>query len=158
MKGDKRSIFLTFIILFSFWILLSGIFEGMDLLLGMICSIIVALVSHDLWHIKSVPLRKIFRFIAYIPWLAYKIILANLDVAYRVLHPKMPIDPRIIEFKTEFDGDLALTTLANSITLTPGTITVDIKDGVYSVHALTTKAADELLEGKMQRKVAHIGS
>lgn len=146
--------------MFMFWILLSGFFDKMHLSLGIICSAIVAFFSHDLLigSVVSVnkALKKAVNFIIYIPWIIYQIVLANIDVAYRVLHPKMPIDPKIITFKTKLISDLSLTTLANSITLTPGTITVDIKDGVYYVHAVATKPADDLLSGEMENRVANV--
>jgi multicomponent Na+:H+ antiporter subunit E len=93
---------------------------------------------------------------AYLPWLFYQIVMANLHVAKMVLHPKMPIEPRVIDFKTKLESNLALTTLGNSITLTPGTITVDIRDGKYFVHALTDKVAEDLLSGEMENRVASI--
>ena len=104
-------------------------------------------------------LRKTLRLLLYIPWELWQIVLANFDVAYRVLHPKMPIDPRIIEFDTTLRSDFALTTLANSITLTPGTITIDVEPerGRFLVHAIASKAADALLvDQTMQKKVAHV--
>ena len=72
------------------------------------------------------------------------------------LHPRMPIDPSIIQFETKLSSDIALSTLANSITLTPGTITIDIRDGKYFVHALTRVVADDLLSGEMENRVAYI--
>lgn len=146
--------------MFMFWILLSGFFDKMHLSLGIICSAIIAFFSHDLLipSVESVnmALKKAVNFIRYIPWIIYQIVLANIDVAYRILHPKMPIDPKIITFKTKLRSDLSLTTLANSITLTPGTITVDIKDGIYYVHAVATKPADDLLSGEMENRVANV--
>jgi multicomponent Na+:H+ antiporter subunit E len=68
----------------------------------------------------------------------------------------MPINPGIVEFKTKLKSGLAMTTLANSITLTPGTITIDIRDGKYYVHALTKKVTDDLLSGEMENRVASI--
>ena len=92
----------------------------------------------------------------YLPWLFYQIVLANLHVAKMVLHPKMPIAPRIIEFRTKLEKDLAITTLGNSITLTPGTITVDIRDDTFIVHALTQKVTDDIMSGEMEKRVAAI--
>jgi multicomponent Na+:H+ antiporter subunit E len=68
----------------------------------------------------------------------------------------MPIDPKIIRYKTKLKNDIALVTFANSITLTPGTITADISNGEYIVHALSRKVADDLMTGEMEDKVAHI--
>jgi len=96
------------------------------------------------------------RFIAYIPWLIQQIVLSNIHVASLVLRRRMPIDPQIVKFKTKLETDISFVTLANSITLTPGTITMDIKDGVFYVHALSRKVAEELNAGDMEDRVAHI--
>jgi multicomponent Na+:H+ antiporter subunit E len=97
-----------------------------------------------------------FRFIRYVPWLLKQIFLANLHVASLVLNPRMPIDPRIVTFKTKLETDISNVTLGNSITLTTGTIKMDIRDGVFYVHALSQKVADELNAGEMEDRVAHI--
>jgi multicomponent Na+:H+ antiporter subunit E len=96
------------------------------------------------------------RFIAYIPWLLYQIVSSNIHVALIALSKKNPIDPRIIRFKTKLESDISWVTLANSITLTPGTITMDIKDGEFFVHALDKKVADDLHAGEMEDRVAHV--
>ena len=149
----------TAIILFVFWTLLSGKFDAFHLTLGVICSIIVAYFFHDLLfaNVRAGDIvTVIWRFILYIPWLLYQILLSNIHVASLVLKPKMPIDPHVIKFKTKLETDISLVALANSITLTPGTITMDIKDGVFYVHALSQKVADDLNTGEMEDKVAHI--
>ena len=64
------------------------------------------------------------RFLLYLPWLAYQILASNIYVAYLVLHPRMPIDPSLVEFETSLQSERALVLLAQSITLTPGTVTV----------------------------------
>jgi multicomponent Na+:H+ antiporter subunit E len=86
----------------------------------------------------------------------YQIYLANVHVVYLVWSPRMPIEPKIIRFKTKWQGDLVLVTMANSITLTPGTITLDIREGEFYVHALSRKVADDLLGGEMQARVGRI--
>jgi multicomponent Na+:H+ antiporter subunit E len=74
-----------------------------------------------------------------------------------VLDPKLPISPQIIKFKSDLPHDVALTTLANSITLTPGTLTVDIDENkTYYIHCLTKKHGDQLLKGDMQARVAAV--
>lgn len=160
-SGKGFGILVTFCAMFLFWLLLSGIFDAFHITAGIICSAIVALISHDLL-VKGKGekmLSKSFRFFIYIWWELWQIVLANFDVAYRVLHPKMPIDPRIIEFDTSLRSDLALVTLANSITLTPGTITILVEPerGKFWVHAIAKKPADALLVDKtMQKKVADV--
>ncbi len=158
-EGKGFGILVTFCVLLLFWLLLSGIFDAFHVIAGIICSAIIALISHDLL-VKGKGekmLSKSFRFVIYLGWELWQIVLANFDVAYRVLHPKMPMDPQIIEFDTSLRSDFALVTLANSITLTPGTITIDIKDGEFLVHAIAKKPADALLVNKtMQNKVADV--
>ena len=164
----KRSTVAVFIVMFAFWVLLSacikplqGHYDHIRIVVGMICAAIATSVSRDLLITgkEDMTLRKTLRLLLYIPWELWQIVLANFDVAYRVLHPKMPIDPRIIEFDTTLRSDFALTTLANSITLTPGTITIDVEPerGRFLVHAIASKAADALLvDQTMQKKVAHV--
>ncbi len=158
-KFNGSAFLATFIILLALWLVLSGQFDSFHITLGLICCALVSYFSHDLlfpvfqWG-KSFTV--FFRFMSYLPWLFYQILLANLHVARMVLHPRMPINPTIVEFKTKLRSGLALTTLANSITLTPGTITIDIRDGKYYVHALTKKVTDDLLSGEMENRVASI--
>ena len=149
----------TFVILFGFWTVLSGIFDLFHLTLGVICSLIISILTHDLLfanvRVGDIKLT-IIRFIRYLPWLIYQIFVSNFYVAYLVLSPKMPISPQIIRFKTKLESDISWVVLANSITLTPGTITIDIKDGEFYVHALAKKVADDLNTGEMEDRVAHI--
>jgi len=160
-EGKWFGILLTFSIMALFWILLSGIFDAFHLISGLICCTIVAFLSHDLL-VKGRSQKKLLkslRLILYIPWELWQIVLANIDVAYRVLHPEMPIDPRIIEFETSLRGEFSQVTLANSITLTPGTITISVEPelGRFKVHAIAKEPADALLVDKtMQNKVAYV--
>ncbi len=158
-KSGLENFIATFFMLFIFWVLLSGKFDLFHLTIGFICSIVVAQLTHDLLF-ANVRVGEIWvivwRFIAYIPWLTGQIIQANIYVAYLALSPKMPIDPQILRFRTKLESDISWVTLANSITLTPGTITMDIKNGEFFVHALDRKVADDLHAGDMEDRVAHI--
>jgi multicomponent Na+:H+ antiporter subunit E len=145
-KLEFLNVIATFLILFGFWVLLSGKYDFFHL-------------THDLLfaNARVGDVRVIFqRFIAYIPWLLYQIVSSNIHVALVALSKKKPIDPRIIRFKTKLESDISWVTLANSITLTPGTITMDIKDGEFFVHALDKKVADDLHAGEMEDRVAHV--
>ena len=155
---NTKNFIITYLIMFAFWILLSGHFDTFHLGAGVVCSGIVAYASHDLLFTDTGNhrLTKVLRFIAYLPWLIYQIVIANIDVAKRALSPSMPIDPRVVTFRTILKSEVARTTLANSITLTPGTVTIDIVDDVFYVHAIAKEPADDLLEGTMERKVAHV--
>jgi multicomponent Na+:H+ antiporter subunit E len=160
-SGKVFGIAVTFCAMFLFWLLLSGMLDALHVGAGLICSLIVALISHDLLVTGEGEKRlvKAFRFFIYLWWELWQIILANFDVTYRVLHPKMPIDPVIIEFETPLRSDFALVTLANSITLTPGTITINVDPakGKFQVHAIAQAPADALTVDKtMQSKVAKV--
>ena len=158
----KKKIFsflLTFFIMLVVWVLLSGKLDAFHLSLGIISSAIVAYFSGDLIfdspRIKGLPVAWM-RFVRYIPWLLYQIFLANLHILYLTFHPKMHdlIDPKIINFQSKLQSDLSLVTFAQSITLTPGTITVDVSaDGEFNVHAIDEKSS-KALPGEMESRIA----
>lgn len=158
-KSFGIAFFLTFIILLGVWILLSGLFDAFHLSLGVISCLMVAYFSGDLLFSSPDLKRLAFlfpRFMKYVPWLLYQVFLANLQVLYLAFHPKMMahIDPRIIEFRSGLRSDMALVTFANSITLTPGTITVSASIyGDFRVHAIAGPFADTL-PGEMEARVA----
>ena len=154
------SFLITFILMFSSWIVLSGKFDPLLLWLGGISSFFVAYYFYDLLFPAIDPgyIKVFFRFIRYTPWLIWEIIKANFHLLYLAFHPRMKelIDPHIITFKTNLKSDIAIATLANSITLTPGTITVTAdSDGVFRVHAIDRKSAQGL-PGTMLKKVAKV--
>lgn len=148
----------VFLLLMAFWVPFSGMFDAFHLSLGVLCCAFTAIVFHKLlFQDFSRPgkLKKTVRFIAYLPWLIWQIVLSNFHVVHMVLSPGK-IDPRIVRVKSNLKSDLSVVTLANSITLTPGTITMDVIDGEYYVHALSKKTADDLSTGDMEKRVAHV--
>jgi len=151
----------SFLILFILWIVFSGRFDAFHLTLGLISSAIVTAFSGELMFASPRPrgvLTLWLRLCAYIPWLIYQIFIANLHVMYLVFHPKMMeiINPQIIEFESRLKGDYARTTFANSITLTPGTITVDVSVlGRFSVHCIDDRSG-QALPGEMEVKIANV--
>jgi len=160
-KKSRIPFLLTFIIAFATWIVLSGRFDLFHLALGVICCLIVAFFSGDLMlsttRKKGLPAQWL-RFMLYLPWLLYQVFLANIHVMYLVFHPKMMdlIDPRIIRFKSRLNLEMSHLIFANSITLTPGTITVFVSIyGDYAVHAIDEKSGQSL-PGEMEKKVARI--
>jgi len=150
---------LTFIIMCGTWVLLSGKFDAFHLSLGVISCALVAYLSSDFLFSSPRPrgvLSQWVRFATYIPWLMVEITKANLHVMKLVLHPRGMdmIDPRIVKFRSKLKSDLALVTFANSITLTPGTITVSVSlDGDFKVHAID-KASGDPLPGEMEQRIA----
>jgi len=160
-KKFGASFFVTFIILFVIWLLLSGKFDLFHICLGIISCALVSFFSSDLLFpslkLKGLPIIWL-RFIKYIPWLLYQIFLANIHVLYLTFHPRMMelIDPRIIKFKSKLKSDMSLVTFANSITLTPGTITVYVSiDGNFKVHAID-KASGDPLPGEMEEQIGKV--
>lgn len=154
------SFVLTTLLMFFFWIVLSGEFTPLLLGSGIVASLFVAYLSHDLLIGRvdiGKMLRDLLRFTQYLPWLLWQILLANVDLVYRTLHPRMPIDPGIITFKNECRTELGMVTLANSITLTPGTVTIDVTDNEFIVHAIARGPAEELMAGEMLARVKRIG-
>ncbi|MBN2610161.1 MAG: Na+/H+ antiporter subunit E [Bacteroidales bacterium] len=131
-----------FVILMVIWMTLTLSFEKQELFTGIIVSFILSLTLYSTFQIIGFPkvtVKKIIFLCIYIIILFKEIIIANLDVAYRVIHPKMPIKPGIIIIKTELKQDLAKMILANSITLTPGTFTLDIDDDKLLIHWINVK-------------------
>jgi multicomponent Na+:H+ antiporter subunit E len=150
----------TFLIMFGFWVLLSGKFDLFHLTLGVLSSALVSFMSADLFMYNSQSHGRLatgFRFLLYLPWLFYQIVLSTLHVTFLALHPKMKdlIDPTIVTFKTKLQTDIAKVALANSITLTPGTITIRVEDQVFYVHAISRKAAAGL-PGEMEDRLAKV--
>ena len=160
LKKTKVFPFLaTFTALFGLWIVLSGKFDALHVILGLLSCALVAYISSDLLFPEGKPeglALSVWRFLKYVPWLLYQIWLANLHVLYLTFHPRMIelIDPQIIRFQSKLSKDLSLVTFANSITLTPGTITVSVSvGGDFKVHAID-KISAEALPGEMEERVA----
>jgi multicomponent Na+:H+ antiporter subunit E len=150
----------TFIIMLGFWVLLSGKFDLFHLTLGVISAALVSWSSAHLLFREKIGnnrLAKTGRFLLYLPWLLKEIFKSTLQVTRLALHPKMRdrINPRLVSFKTRLQSTAARVTLANSITLTPGTITIRIEGDVFLVHALTADLAADM-PGEMEERIARI--
>ena len=146
----------TWLLLAALWIVLSGYFDAVHLIFGFCSVTLVSLISHR--HLTGDGdvrrgVGRMVRLVLYLPWLLWQIVIANVDVMLRILGFR-DIDPRVIRYRPELSSDFGRVTLANSITLTPGTVTVLLEDGEYVVHALSREAADAVLEGSMARKAA----
>lgn len=144
------------------WLVLSGKFDFFHLTLGVLSSAIVAVASGDmLFSARNAPKHlpgQWVRFIVYVPWLLYQIFRANLHMMRLVFHPRMMdlINPQMVKFNSRLDSEMARFILANSITLTPGTITVYVSlYGAYTVHAIDDASAQGL-PGEMETMVAKI--
>ena len=147
------------------WLMLSGRLELKFLLYGVGTALIGAYLCMSLSYVTSPRTGKkyfifgapVFKMLGYFFWLMWQLILANIDVAKAIVSPEIIMEPKICRFQVDMDNPAALTILANSITLTPGTVTMNTTpDGYYEVHALTVGAAEGLLDGGMQKKVAQL--
>ena len=153
------------VVMFAFWFLLSGKVDFKFLLYGALTAIISAWICVPLLLLpNAVGTKKYFifdvnlgKYALYWLWLLKEVVNANIDVVKATVKSEMVINPRVIAFRIKYDNPMAHTTLANSITLTPGTVTLNVtEDGLYEIHALTDGAAEGLLGGGMQQKVADL--
>ncbi len=149
-----RHVSLT-IALSAFWLLLSGYFTPFLLAAGL--GSVLAIVwftdrRMKVLDLEGHPTHLTGRALTYWPWLLWEIAKSGWDVTKRILHPDLPISPRLIRVPTSQTTDVGRVIYANSITLTPGTISLELSDGEILVHALTREGAEGLAAGDMDRR------
>jgi len=143
MRLFKNAFFL-FVFLMIFWLLLTGL-EIQELAAGLIVSLLITLFlakKITVFEDVKIAFRSLYYGLAYIFVFLFELVRSNFDVAFRVLHPKLPINPGIVKVKTKLRSKLGRIILANSITLTPGTLTVEIKDDFFYIHWIDVTAKD----------------
>ena len=145
---------LSFLFLFSFWWLLSGQTAPILLGTGVLVCALVALLSTRMGLVdeESHPMSFLPKLVTYVPWLAMQVIQSNWDVIKCVWAPTIKVQPRFIRIPCDLKTEFGRVTYANSITLTPGTVTVEA-DETFLIHALHQEAADSLASGDMERRV-----
>ena len=152
------------IFLFVLWLMLSGRTEarfffmgaGFSLLTAYICAPFLIVKNEKTGQEYFLPRVNILKLCAYFIWLLKEIFFSGLEVT-RMVFKRSDIQPRIVYFRMDYENPAAAALLATSITLTPGTITLDISDsGVYEVYALNARCAEELLKGAMQNRVKRL--
>lgn len=145
MKTISKWLYTT-IIFFILWMVLTGTLRWDELATGAIVSVILAIFTFHIFTTEGLanlsPKKVICGIIYFFPYLIWQMIKANFDVAYRVIHPKRPIKPGIVKVKTKMKSNLAKTIVANSITLTPGTFTLDVKDDEMYIHWIDVKTTN----------------
>lgn len=141
--------------LFAFWLALSGHYTATFIVIGAICSVLIVLFSLRMSIVdeEGHPIHLAIRALTYWPWLIKEIAKSAWDVTRIILDPKLPISPTMTKVKAQQKTGLGVSIFANSITLTPGTIAVDVEGGEILVHALSKAGADDLAEGTMNRRV-----
>jgi len=146
----------TFLVLFAFWLLLSGYFTAFLMVAGAVSALAAVLFGRrmDIVDHEGHPVHLAPRaLLVYWPWLIKEIVKSALQVSTVILQPRLPISPTLVPIRTTQKTDVGRTTFANSITLTPGTISVEVGRDEILVHALTRGGANDLASGEMDRRV-----
>ena len=151
------------VVFFAVWVLLSEKMDAAHLGAGAAIAAAIAVSARRLWALSPVfgasashPFSGVRwgRFLVYLVVLEWEIVLSAVQVAAVVLNPRLPIDPRIVRFRARLPHSLARLALANSITLTPGTVTIEVEGDEFIVHALTAGSARGIELGGLRNWVA----
>ena len=156
--------FVLFLFAFVLWLLLTWPADWQHIIVGVIVSILVMVLFGRLAVVGEVKMfdpKRWAWFIVYLVVFIWECIKANLDVAYRVIHPRMPIKPGIVKVKTNLKSDVARTFLANTITMTPGTLSVDVDGDELYIHWIyvrdeTVEGATKYIVGRFERFLAKV--
>jgi multicomponent Na+:H+ antiporter subunit E len=158
-----RNTIIQAVLMMVFWLIMSGHYDLMHVSFGIFSVLLVLLINHSIRrHIYTLgeysdALKlSLVRVIYYVPWLLWQIVVSSLQVAYVVLHPKCPVDPALLRFKTRLANTSSKVILGNSITLTPGTITLDIQRDEFLVHSLMDISSTGILDGTLPGEVAKL--
>ncbi len=146
------------VVLYILWLLLSGHYEPLLLILGAVSCIFVAWIAYrmDVADREGHPIHLTWRSLVYWPWLFWEIVKANLEVARLILSPRLAISPTVIKVKASQPDELGHVIYANSITLTPGTVSIDVRESTIEVHAITREMAEGLQTNEMDRRVTRM--
>ncbi len=146
----------TFLVLFAFWLLLSGYFTAFLVSAGALCALAVVIFGRrmDLVDHEGHPIHLALRaLLGYWPWLIKEIIKSGWEVSTIIISPRLPISPTLARVSATQKTDVGRTVFANSITLTPGTISIEVDRESILVHALTRAGASSLAQGDMDKRV-----
>ncbi len=131
----------TFLVFFASYILLAGL-HVQELMLGALVSVILTIILAKFVNYTidyRFPVKLLVFIFAFLPVFIWQLILSNIDVARRVLSPSLPLNPGFVKIKTDLKGDFGKLALANSITLTPGTLSVDVDGEYLFIHTVDVK-------------------
>jgi len=154
----KHSIALL-LLLMAVWLLNSGHYTVLITSFGVASCLLVVWLSRRMGIVddEGVPIHILLRLPLYLPWLAKEVVKSNLDVARRILGPgRLDVSPCLFEVPTTQHSDLGRVLYANSITLTPGTVSIRVHGTKITVHAIADEVADDLLVGEMDRRVTRL--
>ena len=137
---------------FLIWLLLSASFDIFHMGLGLLAAFGVAWLNTDRAASRSAIPR--LRIVWYFPWLLGRILQSGFHLSAVILHPALPIDPKLIRYRTELREEAGIVLLGNSITLTPGTITAEVNSQDLVVHAIDDQSADDVTSQRLEQKIA----
>jgi multicomponent Na+:H+ antiporter subunit E len=141
--------------LFVIWLLLTERYSPAHVLLGLVASLGVALVNTDAGRSADVAIRWL-QLLRFFPWLFGRILISGLHLSFLILHPKLPIAPALIRHRTKLGHEPGIVLLGNSVTLTPGTVTVEAQTNELIVHAMDDESLQDLHSQNLERKVADV--
>lgn len=158
--GGPRRFGTIFGLTYLFYLAIGGFAGGLDLLTGAVSAGVVALAFSHVALSEEPELQRtggrLVRMVVFLPVLLWQIAKANLVIAYLILHPELPVDPSLEVIETDTRDGLERMVLANSITLTPGTLTIDVRERAFTIHSLTARARSDLSDGRFQRLVSWV--
>lgn len=159
-RAHLARVVLLAVLLAAAWLLWSGFFKPLLLALGALSCAIVLVVAYrmHLFDTDIFALRFTSRLLRFWVWLGREIVRSSLEVTRLVLTPKLPIKPTVVEFDSKCEHPVDRVILGNSITLTPGTLTLSLDEQRFTVHALTEEGARDIAGGEMDRRVSELRS
>jgi multicomponent Na+:H+ antiporter subunit E len=156
-RGEARlsSVLLLLLILAATWLLWSGLYKPLVVGLGVFSCVLSVYLAHRMGFFRHQAILGLLpRLPGYWLWLLREIIISSLEVAKLILKPSLPISPMVVVLEAETKTDVGHVILGNSITLSPGTVTLDLHEGKILIHCLTSESATELLKGEANRRAA----
>ena len=153
-RYTKRLAFWT-LVLFVLWLLLSESFRPAHMAVGLASAFIVALLSRDA-SVSRIYTVRWMHALLYFPWLFSRIFLSGLHLSYLILHPRLPIKPQLFRHRVGLGSEEAVMLMGNSITLTPGTVTVEASAEELLVHAMDDESTLDVATGRLERKVTAV--
>ena len=158
-RGEARlpAVLLLLLVLAVSWVLWSGLYKPLVLGLGAFSCVLSVYMAHRMGFFRHQALISLLpRLPAYWWWLLREIIASSLDVARLILQPSLPISPTVVTLQAKPETPVGQAILGNSITLSPGTVTLDVHEGELLVHCLTSESARAMLDGEVNRRAARL--
>ena len=153
-RHTKRLVFWT-LVLFVLWLLLSESFRPAHMAVGLASAFVVALLSRDP-SVSRIHTVRWMRALLYFPWLFGRIFVSGLHLSYLIVHPRLPIKPQLFRHRVRLGNEEAVMLMGNSITLTPGTVTVEASDEELLVHAMDDESTQDVATGRLEHKVTAV--